>query len=331
MRRLFIFILIGFNASFAGKYTGDFLRIGVGARPAAMGGAFSAVANDATTFYWNPAGLTSSGRLALHIDHVAMFNAMAHYNVAGVSLSLKKRLAFGVSWIRLGVDDIPRYAPLMGTRLERLTGKNRSTGQPEGYFSDAEDAVIVSMAKKIPFTLGLGPRSRMLILPMELSLGANGKFIHHKLDQNAGSGQGLDAGVLLRAVNKTMIRNQPSSWLGMALMARDVSRTTLSWDTDSQHRDQMETTVLVGAAGSKYFRSFSSRLTVAVDHELMPFRDLHTGVELEILHTLALRAGIHNQTFSAGAGLQFKGLSLDYAFISHDLANSHRISGAFRF
>jgi long-subunit fatty acid transport protein len=38
-------------------FEGQFLKIGVGARAAAMGGAFVGVADDASALYWNPAGI----------------------------------------------------------------------------------------------------------------------------------------------------------------------------------------------------------------------------------------------------------------------------------
>ena len=40
----------------------DFLKIGVGARQAAMGNAFAGVADDATAIYWNPGGLGFADR-----------------------------------------------------------------------------------------------------------------------------------------------------------------------------------------------------------------------------------------------------------------------------
>lgn len=56
-----IFILTFPLASYAkgpGTTAASFLKIGVGARASAMGEAFTALASDATSLYWNPAGLS---------------------------------------------------------------------------------------------------------------------------------------------------------------------------------------------------------------------------------------------------------------------------------
>ena len=62
--RAFLLILVpaltwaDFNSSDRGTTTANFLKLGVGARAEAMGEAYSAVADDASALYWNPAGLT---------------------------------------------------------------------------------------------------------------------------------------------------------------------------------------------------------------------------------------------------------------------------------
>jgi len=53
-----------------GTFGAQFLKIGPSARAAAMGNAFSAVADDASTTYWNPGGLVEIPRTALHLNHV---------------------------------------------------------------------------------------------------------------------------------------------------------------------------------------------------------------------------------------------------------------------
>ena len=50
------------NVSKTGTSAANFLRIGIGARALAMGGAFVAVADDPTAAYWNVAGLAAEVR-----------------------------------------------------------------------------------------------------------------------------------------------------------------------------------------------------------------------------------------------------------------------------
>jgi hypothetical protein len=54
----------------AGTTSGQFLKIGVGARATGLGESFVAVANDPSAIYWNPAGLASLQRQEVAISHV---------------------------------------------------------------------------------------------------------------------------------------------------------------------------------------------------------------------------------------------------------------------
>lgn len=67
---LFLFMLTGImgSSSFA-DIPGAFVDIGFGARPMGMGGAFTAVCNDAQAIFWNPAGLTLLQRREITVMH----------------------------------------------------------------------------------------------------------------------------------------------------------------------------------------------------------------------------------------------------------------------
>ena len=54
----------------AGTTSGQFLKIGLGARAVGLGESFVAVANDPSAVYWNPAGLASLQRMELEFSHV---------------------------------------------------------------------------------------------------------------------------------------------------------------------------------------------------------------------------------------------------------------------
>ncbi len=320
------------NTGFAGEYAADFLRIGVGARPLAMGGAFVAMSGDASSLYWNPAGLAHRRRLSLQLDHVPMFGGLAQYNSACATLAFDEKTAIGLGWIRLGVDEIPRYAALQGTRFDRLTNMTyRSTGEPVDYFADTEDALLLSFGHTQYLDLVLGGGFREYVLPVEISFGVTGKYIQHNLDDRKGTGQGFDAGAIFKIVSLAEYHREPESWIGFGLQARDLTRTTISWNTASKHKDKVKPGIQTGIGASKFFRNLKTRITITLDKEFGFYDEFRVGSEFDFFHVLALRGGYYNEHFSAGAGLNFFGFRVDYAFINHELDNTHRVSGAFSF
>ena len=71
-----------YSQTVAGKYAGEFLAIGVGGRPLGMGGAFTAVANDVTAAYYNPAGLAALDYPQLSLMHDQRYGNLVNYNYA---------------------------------------------------------------------------------------------------------------------------------------------------------------------------------------------------------------------------------------------------------
>jgi len=61
----------GLGSERVGTASGSFLKIGVGAKAVGLGEAFTAVADDATTVFWNPAGLTNLEGRHAHFSHAA--------------------------------------------------------------------------------------------------------------------------------------------------------------------------------------------------------------------------------------------------------------------
>jgi hypothetical protein len=75
---------LSYAASDGGRTAADFLLIGIGARPAGMGGAYTAVADGALAAYWNPAGLTSVEEGEVVLSHFSWFQdiTLEHGTVA---------------------------------------------------------------------------------------------------------------------------------------------------------------------------------------------------------------------------------------------------------
>ncbi|MBN2355492.1 hypothetical protein JXO59_05225 [candidate division KSB1 bacterium] len=316
----------------AGEYAADFTRIGVGARPLAMGGAYIAVANDVSAGYWNPAGLTDNDFFTLQVEHVPMFDGLAQYNTASAVLCFNEQTAVGLSWIRLGVDEIPRYGALQGSKIDRLQqGQFRSTGVPEGYFSDQENAFMLSFSRSLFFDLLLGGGFSQMVVPTQISIGVTGKYIHQKLDKYAGSGQGLDAGVLVRFIPRLSDEYGALTWISFAATVRDLAQANISWNTESQHEDKVKRIMLAGTALSHTVQSIHTRITLAYDYEYSPLSDHYAGGELSFYDTISLRGGYYRKNLTAGAGISFYRFGVDYAFVAGDLGNTHRVSGSFSF
>ena len=130
----------------AGISAFQFLKIGAGARGAALGETFVAIANDASAMYWNPAGLTQfegNQAIAAHTWYVV---DLKHEFFAG-AYHLSGSDALGFSVISLHTADMP------------VTTETQPFGTGD-YFSYGDVALGLTYAKKMTdqFSFGLTVR-----------------------------------------------------------------------------------------------------------------------------------------------------------------------------
>jgi len=97
-RIIFIILIVTSIAHSSGfrKYAGEFLSAGVGSRALGMGGAFTAVANDVTAGYWNPAGLVDSPGLQFQLMHAKQFMSSIQYDYFGASKTIDEKSSLGL-------------------------------------------------------------------------------------------------------------------------------------------------------------------------------------------------------------------------------------------
>jgi hypothetical protein len=127
-----------------GTLGGQSLKIGVGARAAAMGDAYVAIADDATAVYWNPAGIARLSGQTITLNHTAWPAEILFDQAAYV---------FGVKWI----------PGMFGVNVRALTmsrDKVRTTYLPDGTgetFDAGEWAYGLSYARSLTdkFSAGL--------------------------------------------------------------------------------------------------------------------------------------------------------------------------------
>jgi len=258
---------------------GAFARIGVGARPLGMGGAFVAVADDANSVYWNPAGLTSLKGM----EFTSMYSqqlGIIDYNFLAFASPFENIGNFGISWIGLSADTI--YSSGVGTY--------------------SENTIAISYGREV--------------IP-NLSVGVNLKFLSVSATKTS-SGFGLDIGAQYRAMDK----------LEVGLMIVDPV-SNIKWQ-ESGTSESLKSLYILGMA-----YEVIDGLTLACDIENLDFDKLHLGAEYWYFYPqlacLGLRAGSDRGNLAVGATLKIENFGFDYAFMSHDIGNSHRISVGARF
>jgi hypothetical protein len=309
-----IFILwtmdCGLSTSFAsthqdvGTSGAQSLEVELGVRPAGMGGAFVAVADDANALHWNPAGLSQVKYMELSTTDVQNFEDMRTIDMSFIypldeahSSNIKSlgTLGFNVSLFNMGT----------------LVGRN-VTGVATGDFKSQDRIINISYGKYIIDGL---------------SLGATGKFLTQEIEAYKTEVYAFDIGGLY----KTGVEN-----LSLGFCVQNLGNQIKVIN----EADNLPRNVKVGLA----YKMFNEDLTLAVDvnKPLDNFYRVNTGIEYWLGKVLALRVGYRSRYdisngVSAGVGLSIKDFDFsfmpikeivfDYAYTPYgDLGNNQQIA-----
>lgn len=314
----------------AGKYAGEFMELGVGARGLGMGQAMTAVTDDAYSFYWNPAGLALVDRRSVSGMAASSFgdlgDPLASTLQAGFTMPVG--LAnLALNYMRFSVSDIPRFpsypdAAFSFAERRRLVEENG--GLPEGHFEDLEQALFFSFAKLNEVTLNFGWLYREI--PLRIPVGGNFKLIQNELDGQKATGIGADAGIQMQFLLDDLITLSGLGELCLAARFENFTNTGLEWDVGE---DAINYNHVFGFAWKRTFDEVGVVLSRDIDHR---YETLHrTGLEVDWKHRIRLRTGMlgRQDRWTYGAGFLLKGISVDYAGFDHDLGRVHRLSLVF--
>ncbi|MFC1522646.1 PorV/PorQ family protein [Elusimicrobiota bacterium] len=291
------------HAAGVGTTGGQFLRVGVGARAIGMGSSFSALADDSTAIYWNPAGLSQLEKKEIGVSYNAYFEdtasqfiSYAHPYEKGVcALSLKM----------LSVTDIEKRSAIGG-----------DADTPNlGTFKTGDLAFSVAHSRKID----VGGK--------DLRLGLALKYIASDLGPESASTFALDLGSIYH-LNDAWQTSFAIQNIGGKLKFVDEG-------------DPLPLRVKPGVAYKKDLAN-EGKLIGTLDADLL-FVDkrylINPGVEWWPKEMFAVRAGYQlgrdsdaGPGVSAGLGYRVSNVGIDYAFAPYGvLGNTHQISLAFKF
>jgi hypothetical protein len=90
-----------------GRYAGEFLELGAGARALAMGGAAVAQPLSATAGYYNPSALAGLQKRQLEFMHASQFDNLFTYDYLSFAQPMQNGLAGSLTLLYTRVGDIP--------------------------------------------------------------------------------------------------------------------------------------------------------------------------------------------------------------------------------
>ena len=96
----YLFVLFFLSQIFA-----QYDQVFVGSRPLSMGGAFSAVADDANAIVWNPAGLPGLRRTEFTSTFTDLYDLGINHSYIGFVRPFSDQIAIGFDWSNIGFDD----------------------------------------------------------------------------------------------------------------------------------------------------------------------------------------------------------------------------------
>jgi hypothetical protein len=323
------------------KYANEFLEIGASARGLAMGGAVISSQNDVYAPMWNPAGLAQVKKdWQAAIMHAEYFATIAKYDYMAYAKALDKG-AIGLSLVRFGVDDIQNTTQL-------IDGQGNVDYSRISTFSTADYAGLVTYA---------------FDWNEQWNVGANAKFLYRNIGKFANAfGFGLDIGATYKDSNdinySAVLKDALSTVSFWYINQKELSAVVNGSEINPAPEDKLEISLPKLKLGfSKNFEldrdlhlwpeigaaidfTQTSAIVSTQGFSLSPM----AGIELNYLDTVFVRGGINqfqnianfetknnrlSAQPSAGVGIKYMGITLDYAINNSGIGGIGRFSNFF--
>ncbi len=326
------------------KYSNEFLNVGAGGRGLAMGGAVITSQDDVYSPMWNPAGLLGvQNEWQGALMHAEYFESIAKYDYAGYAKALDNGNAFGISVVRLGVDNILNTTQMIDSEGNIDYDKISS-------FSAADYAALLTYA--------FHPNDNY-----RWAFGGTAKVVYRNIGKFAsGFGFGFDLGTIYTADNGwrygAMLRDAITTVNFWTINQKELSAVVNGEEFNPAPKDKMELTMPKLNAGLGRTFELNRDFTLAPEAGLniefaktaalvsTDFASItpYVGAELGYDKMIFVRAGVNRfQSITdiesqkrgvsfqpgAGIGIKYKGLTLDYAISNSGLGGSNFYSNFF--
>lgn len=291
---IFFFSLGNFVFAQTNASTGlTFLQLGVGARSVAMGEAYTAIAADASSMFYNPGALAFSPSNEILLMHKQWIVQTTTEYLGSVFHS--GETAFGVGINSTGVSGIEiREKP----------------GPAEGTFNQENAAINGTISYRIVPSFGIG---------------ASAKLLYEKIYVDEASGTAFDLGAFYK-MNSFLDFGVSLSNIGSMNALRNVATILPAmFRLGAAFHDNIanEIACVVDADAVKVFKDNGTRLHLGGEANYDNTLALRAGYQF----------GYEEKGFSAGFGVNYAPIQFDYAYVpfNDNIGTTHTFSLTFRF
>lgn len=304
------------------------MKFGSGARSSGIGHGFVAIADDASSIYWNPAGLGQLDRQGFSFTVMNMNHERQYINMSYVCPELKEFGAIGVGLMQLGVSDIKRTGRDQYGEMIRL-----------GSFESKEMALLISYGREV--------------LRHMLYAGANLKIFNHQLGDYSGNGFGIDVGLLsnvsyaFNRVDRPFFGFMDDVKIGIIVS----NNTPKKWDLGHEDEDALNGTLALAFIPLKN-EDYSLNTTLSLTQAKKRPMTFSGGCELKCLSLplpISLWGGMDNlyleqrdsevdtsrlnqgKKLSLGIGTGYRIVQMDYTVSFERLGVKHRVTTGINF
>jgi hypothetical protein len=289
-----------------GGVVAPILSYSLGSRGYAMGGAFTALADDTTAAFWNPAGLTEIHRQEVSAYFETLF-AGTTFLFGGYTYPIWNVGVASISVMYMGTPEIPKVSE----DLENL-----------GTYSSFQLLINLAYAQKLSFYKKFVPWLKYF------DAGVNLKVLTAGLADNNRLGIGLDLGIKYYPTHITAPRLAFLRNFVLALKFNNLVPPTVQFNSG---RDWYLWELNFGIL----YRTLYDTLNLTMDIDKTMFSErawkLKVGAEYTLFRIIKIRAG-YNGEITAGLGINLEDFRFDYAFgYNLDLGMLHHISATYYF
>jgi len=280
----------------SGTEGASFLDIPVGAGPAALGSAYSAMASDAYAPAWNPGGLGLIDSNQFAAQHLAYLET-THYEFASFVHPLGNGRALGASIQYLGSGNI--------AGMDIINGNPTATGDFSAHYA--------------AYSLAYGQK-----LGDKLSLGVTGKVINAQISDVSANAYAFDLGSMYQLTKDLRLAGTLAN-IGTKLTFIDQGDSLpLAFHLGAVYAAEYHLTLAAeGVYPQTGLASFHTGLQWAPADPI----SLRVGYRTDTLKGLSPLAG-----FTTGIGLNVWGFELSYAWVPlGDLGNTNYFSFIYKF